>query len=106
MTRVHCELSVEFLVQAVVGVVGDGRLLELRCGYCDVTATLDAEGRQLAARQVRLELPGVIRLGGGYPSSILCPSGRIRSGERAPQDNPPGRRCKRAPGSGRGPGRR
>jgi hypothetical protein len=67
MTRVHCELSVEFLVQAVVGVVGDGRLLELRCGYCDVTATLEAEGRQLAARQVRLELPGVIRLGGGIP---------------------------------------
>jgi hypothetical protein len=65
VSRVHFELSVEFLVHAVVGTVGDGRLLELASGHCEVTAILAAQGRQLVTRQARLELPLMVGLGAG-----------------------------------------
>lgn len=67
VARVQFELSIEFLVQAVVGIVGDAHLLELRSGHLEVTVTLAAEGRRFLTRQGRLELPGVIRLGSGVP---------------------------------------
>src|SRR6266542_4355975 len=36
-------------------------------GGCDVAATLTAEGRQLAKREAQLQLPLLVRLGGGIP---------------------------------------
>jgi len=67
VTRVHFELSIKFLVQAVLGTVGEGRLLDLRSGHCNVSGMLTAEGRHLITREGRLELPGLLRLGAGLP---------------------------------------
>jgi len=65
VSRVHFTLLVEFVVHAVVGTVGEGRLLDVAAGHCEVTATLSAEGRLLVTRKGRLDLPGMVPLGAG-----------------------------------------
>jgi hypothetical protein len=67
VATVRFELCVEFVVKGVVATVRDGRLVAVRFGVCDVTATLSADGRQLATRQAQLQLPLVVRLGDGVP---------------------------------------
>ncbi|CAN5622989.1 hypothetical protein BH24ACT13_BH24ACT13_05620 [soil metagenome] len=65
VTRIHFDLSVQFLIKGVLGTVGDGCLLDLVAGHCEVTATLAAEGRHLLTRRGEVELPGMVRLGAG-----------------------------------------
>jgi len=66
VATVRFELGVAFVVKGFVVTVHHGRLAALS-GGCDVTATLAAEGRQLAKREAHLQLPLLVRLGGGIP---------------------------------------
>jgi len=66
VATVRFELGVAFVVKGLVATVHHGRLVALS-GGCDVTATLAAEGRQLAKREAHLQLPLLVRLGGGIP---------------------------------------
>ena len=71
LTNVNFELTIEFVVTALVATVRDGQVVSVRAGACDVVATLAAEGFRLASRREHLELPLVVRwplllhLGGG-----------------------------------------
>jgi hypothetical protein len=62
---VHFELRIEFLVKGFVGTVRGGRLVSIYPGRCDVTATLTAEGHQVATQEGQLDLRSVIRLDDG-----------------------------------------
>jgi hypothetical protein len=62
VTTIHFELRLEFLVNALVVTVRQGRLVSLRSGTCDVSGTLAAEGVQLVAHQRHIELPLLIHL--------------------------------------------
>jgi hypothetical protein len=61
VTTVNFELDLEFEVKALVATVRDGHLVSLHSGDCDLSATLAAEGVQLARRRAHLELPLVVR---------------------------------------------
>jgi hypothetical protein len=55
-------LSIVFDVNALIS---GGRLVAVRSGRCEITATLAVQGADLLVRQAHLELPGVIPLGQG-----------------------------------------
>jgi hypothetical protein len=55
-------LSIVFDVNAVLLGISGGRLVAVRSGRCDITATLAVQGTDLLVRHTRLELPGVIPL--------------------------------------------
>jgi hypothetical protein len=57
-------LSIVFDVNAVLLGISGGRLVAVRSGRCDITATLAVQGTDLLVRHTRLELPGVIALRG------------------------------------------
>jgi hypothetical protein len=67
LATVRFELAVKFVIKGLVATVQHGRLVALHAGDCDVTATLAAEGRQLAKREAHLQLPMLVRLGSGLP---------------------------------------
>jgi hypothetical protein len=67
VATVRFELGVEFVVKGLVATVRHDHLVALHSGACDVTATLAAEGRQLAKREAHVELPLVLHLGDGIP---------------------------------------
>jgi hypothetical protein len=58
-------LSIVFDVNALLLLISGGRLVAVRSGRCEITATLAVQGANLLARQAHLELPGVIPLGRG-----------------------------------------
>jgi hypothetical protein len=55
-------LSIVFNVNALLLGISGGRLVAVRSGRCDITATLAVQGTNLLVRHARLELPGVIPL--------------------------------------------
>jgi hypothetical protein len=71
LATVTFDLTIEFVIKALVVTVRDGHVVSLHSGACDVAATLAAEGIQLASRREHFELPLVVRwplrlhLGGG-----------------------------------------
>jgi hypothetical protein len=71
LATVTFDLTIEFVIKALVVTVRDGHVVSLHTGACDVAATLAAEGIQLASRRAHFELPLVVRwplllrLGGG-----------------------------------------
>jgi hypothetical protein len=65
-------LSIVFDVDALLLLISGGRLVAVRSGRCDVTATLAVQGTDLLVRQAHLELPGLIPLGQGIR---LLPAG-------------------------------
>ena len=65
VTTIHLDLSLLFDVQAVLAGVRDGFLVALHSGHCDVTATLAIEKTEVASKQVRFTLPGVVPLNPG-----------------------------------------
>ena len=67
VATVQLELRIEFLLKGIVVTVREGRLAAVRPGTCEVTATLEAEGRRLASRSRELEVPLVVRPGDGVP---------------------------------------
>ena len=88
-------LSIVFDVNAQLLLISGGRLVAVRSGRCDITATLAVQGADLLVRQAHLELPGVIPLGRGirllpvgeYPARADLP-GEWMAGEAA-KDAPP-----------------
>jgi hypothetical protein len=64
--RIEFELSLIFDVHALVGVIRDGRLIELHSGSCDAACSLLIDGCR-RERKARLELPLAVRLGSGVP---------------------------------------
>jgi hypothetical protein len=58
-------LSIVFDVNALLLLISGGRLVAVRSGRCEITATLAVQGADLLVRQAHLELPGVIPLGRG-----------------------------------------
>jgi hypothetical protein len=58
-------LSIVFDVNALLLLISGGRLVAVRSGRCEITATLAVQGANLLVRQAHLELPGVIPLGQG-----------------------------------------
>jgi hypothetical protein len=67
VATVHCELSLLFDVDVATGTVRDGRLVDLQCGRCVVTAGLLCEGHELASRHVTIDPAVTVRLGQGVP---------------------------------------
>jgi hypothetical protein len=88
-------LSIVFDVNALLLLISGGRLVAVRSGRCEITATLAVQGADLLVRQAHLELPGVIPLGRGirllpvgeYPASADLP-GEWMASEVA-KDAPP-----------------
>jgi len=58
-------LSLVFEVNALLLLISGGRLVAVRSGRCEITATLAVQGADLLVRQAHLELPGAIPLGRG-----------------------------------------
>jgi hypothetical protein len=87
VATVTFDLTIEFVIKALVVTVRDGHVVSLHTGACDVAATLAAEGIQLASRQAHFELPLVVRwplllrLGGG--------SDPLPYGAKSPPASPP-----------------
>ena len=87
LATVTFDLTIEFVIKALVVTVRDGHVVSLHTGACDVAATLAAEGIRLASRQAHFELPLVVRwplllrLGGG-PDPLPY-------GAKAPPASPP-----------------
>lgn len=70
------ELSLSFVLKAVVATVRDGRLVSLHSGICDVDGSLAVQDKPLASRSGHFELPLLMRLGAGVPllvDDVLIP---------------------------------
>jgi len=88
-------LSIVFDVNALLLLINGGRLVAVRSGRCEITATLAVQGADLLVRQAHLELPGVIPLGRGirllpvgeYPARPDLPGEWMAS--EAAKDAPP-----------------
>jgi hypothetical protein len=61
MATINFQLEVEFLIKALVATVRGGRVVGLSAGSCEVTATLAAEGIQLATQRARFDPQQAIR---------------------------------------------
>jgi len=65
MATLELGLSIVFDVNALLLLISGGRLVAVRSGRCEITATLAVQGADLLVRQAHLELPGAIPLGRG-----------------------------------------
>jgi hypothetical protein len=63
--KVPCELVALFDVQGLAGAVQAGRLVSVRRGECDLTASFVVAGRTIALRKTRLDLRLSLHLGAG-----------------------------------------
>jgi hypothetical protein len=89
-------LSIVFDVNALLLLISGGRLVAVRSGRCEITATLAVQGADLLVRQAHLELPGVIPLGPGirllpvseYPARADLPGEGIGSELPGAEDVP------------------
>jgi hypothetical protein len=95
MATFELGLSIVFDVNALLVLISGGRLVAVRSGRCEITATLAVQGADLLVRQAHLELPGVIPLGQGirllpvgeYPARANLPGEWMAS--EAAADAPP-----------------
>jgi hypothetical protein len=62
MATLELGLSLVFDISFLMLLISGGRLVAVRSGHCDITATLAVQGTDLLVRQAHLELPGVISL--------------------------------------------
>jgi hypothetical protein len=70
--KVPCELVAVFDVHGLAGAVQAGRLVSVRRGDCDLTASFVVAGRTIALRKTRLDLRLSLHLGAGI---WLAPAG-------------------------------
>ena len=61
LTNVNFERDIEFVITALEMTVRQGQVVSLHSGNCDISATLTAEGVQLASQQRTYQLPLVVR---------------------------------------------
>jgi hypothetical protein len=78
-------LSIVFEINALLLGISRGRLVTVRSGRCNVTATLAVQGSDLFVRHARLELPDVLRLRRGFR---LLPADAYPAGEDVPSEFP------------------
>ena len=67
VATLELDLTVVFDVTALLAGVHEGRLVAIRSGRCDITASLAIGGTDVISRQANLELPGVVPLNPGIP---------------------------------------
>lgn len=70
--KVPCELVAVFDVHGLAGAVQAGRLVSVRRGDCDLTASFVVAGRTIALRKTRLDLRLSLQVGAGIR---LAPAG-------------------------------
>jgi hypothetical protein len=80
-------LSIVFDVNALLLGISGGRLVTVRSGRCEVTATLAAQGNDLFVRHSHLELPGLFTLRRGFR---LLPVDAYPAGKGVPGELPAG----------------
>jgi hypothetical protein len=78
-------LSIVFDLNALLFGISGGRLVGVRSGRCDITATLAVHGTDLLVRRAHLELPGLISLQRGIR---LLPIDEYPAGEDPPDEYP------------------
>jgi hypothetical protein len=78
-------LSIVFEIKALLLGISGGRLVTVRSGRCDITATLAVQGTDLFVRHAHLELPDVLRLQRGFR---LLPADAYPAGEDVPSEFP------------------
>jgi hypothetical protein len=64
---INFDLTVEFEVTALTGVIRSGRLVALGSGRCATTVSVAIEGVPVATRTAEFDLNPLIRLGNGIP---------------------------------------
>jgi len=74
-------LSIVFEINALLLGISGGRLVTIRSGRCDITATLAVQATDLFVRHAHLELPDVLRLRRGFR---LLPADAYPAGEDVP----------------------
>jgi hypothetical protein len=67
VTTIALELVLDLQVEALVGTVKQGRLVDLQVGPCTAQGTLHCESVRLAAGSAHLDPQVVVRLGRGLP---------------------------------------
>ena len=77
-------LSIVFDVNALLLGISGGRLVAVRSGRCEITATLAVQGTDLLVRHAHLELPGVMPLRRGIR---LLPVSEYPAGEDPPGED-------------------
>jgi hypothetical protein len=95
VATVELELTVVFVISALIAGVHGGRLTTLHSGRCDINGTLAIEGTEVVTRQARIELSGAISLLEGirllpereYARPRRIPSSQVD--EPAPADRSP-----------------
>jgi hypothetical protein len=65
VAEIALRLELELRIKGLLAVVRGGRLTAIRTGRCEVGGTLTVAGRQVAERQISVELPRALRLGKG-----------------------------------------
>jgi len=80
-------LSIVFDVNALLLGISGGRLITVRSGRCEITATLAVQGIDLFVRRSHLELPGLFALRRGFR---LLPVDAYPAGEGVPGELPAG----------------
>jgi hypothetical protein len=80
-------LSIVFDVSALLLGISGGRLVTVRSGRCDITATVATQGTDLFVRHSHLELPGLFVLRRGFR---LLPVDAYPAGEGVPDELPAG----------------
>jgi hypothetical protein len=80
-------LSIVFDVNALLLGISGGRLITVRSGRCEITATLAVQGTDLFVRHSHLELPGLFALRRGFR---LLPVDAYPAGEGVPGELPAG----------------
>ena len=80
-------LSIVFDVNALLLVISGGRLVAVRSGRCDITATLAVQGTDVFVRHSHLELPGLFALRRGFR---LLPVDAYPAGKGVPDELPAG----------------
>lgn len=91
MATLELGLSLVFDISFLMLLISGGRLVAVRSGHCDITATLALQGTDLLTRQAHLELPGVISLRRGirllpadaYPARADLPAEHTKSEDQA-----------------------
>jgi hypothetical protein len=78
VATIQLGLSLVFDVNTLEAGIKVGRLVAIHAGYCDITATLAIQGRNVITKSVRIQLPGVIPV---TPGVRLLPSSEYPVGE-------------------------
>jgi hypothetical protein len=84
VATVEVELTVIFVISALIAGVHGGRLTALHSGRCDITGTLAIQGTEVLAKQGRIEPSGAIALREGIrllPERYYAATGRAPSPE-------------------------